>query len=79
MGKDLAAAEPAAAAVFAAADAALGFALSTVCFEGPEAELVRTETTQPAILTVAIAAFQAFILGFGRRRPRRDCELLQVP
>ena len=60
MGKDLAAAEPAAAAVFAAADAALGFALSTVCFEGPEAELVRTETTQPAILTVAIAAFQAF-------------------
>jgi len=60
MGKDLAAAEPAAAEVFAAADAALGFELSAICFEGPEAELVRTENTQPAILTVAIAAFRAF-------------------
>jgi [acyl-carrier-protein] S-malonyltransferase len=60
MGKDLAAAEPAAAAVFQAADAALGFGMSGLCFEGPEAELVRTEITQPAILTVAIAAFHAF-------------------
>jgi [acyl-carrier-protein] S-malonyltransferase len=60
MGKELAAAEPAAAAVFRAADEALGFKLSTLCFEGPEAELVRTEVTQPAILTVAIATFRAF-------------------
>ncbi len=60
MGKDLAAAEPAAADVFEAADAALGFKLSALCFEGPEAELVRTEITQPAILTVALAAFRAF-------------------
>ena len=66
MGKDLAASEPAAAAVFAAADAAVGFALSKVCFEGPEAELVRTENTQPAILTVAIAAFRAFEARGGR-------------
>jgi [acyl-carrier-protein] S-malonyltransferase len=60
MGKDLAAAEPAAAAVFDAADRALGFGLSTLCFDGPESELVRTEITQPAILTVAIAAWRAF-------------------
>jgi [acyl-carrier-protein] S-malonyltransferase len=60
MGKDLAAAEPAAEAVFAAADDALGFGLSALCFAGPESELVRTEITQPAILTVATAAFRAF-------------------
>ena len=60
MGKDLAAAEPAAAAVFRAADETLGFGLSALCFDGSEAELVRTEITQPAILTVAIAAFRAF-------------------
>jgi [acyl-carrier-protein] S-malonyltransferase len=60
MGQDLAAADPAAAAVFHSADLALGFALSKLCFEGPESELVRTEITQPAILTVAIAAFRAF-------------------
>jgi [acyl-carrier-protein] S-malonyltransferase len=60
MGKDLALAEPAASAVFRAADDALGFDLSKLCFEGPESELVRTEITQPAILTVAIAAFRAF-------------------
>lgn len=60
MGKDLADAEPAAADVFRAADDALGFALSALCFDGPDAELVRTEITQPSILTVAIAAFRAF-------------------
>jgi [acyl-carrier-protein] S-malonyltransferase len=60
MGRDLADSEPAAAAVFRAADDALGFALSKLCFEGPEAELARTEITQPAILTVAMAAFRAF-------------------
>ena len=60
MGKDLALAEPAAAAVFSAADGALGFALTALAFEGSEADLVRTEITQPAILTVAVAAFRAF-------------------
>lgn len=60
MGKDLAAAEPAAAAVFRAADRVLGFGLSGLCFEGPEAELIRTEITQPSIVTVSIAAFRAF-------------------
>jgi len=66
MGKDLAAAEPTAAALFSAADDALGFGLSKLCFEGPQTELVRTEITQPAILTVAIAAFRAFEARGGR-------------
>jgi [acyl-carrier-protein] S-malonyltransferase len=60
MGKDLAGAAPAAAAVFRAADGALGFELSALCFDGSEADLVRTEITQPAILTMAVAAFRAF-------------------
>jgi [acyl-carrier-protein] S-malonyltransferase len=67
MGKDLAAAHPSAAAVFRAADDALGFGLTALCFEGPEAELVRTEITQPSILTVAIAAFRAFEARGGAR------------
>jgi [acyl-carrier-protein] S-malonyltransferase len=67
MGKDLAAAEPAAAAVFEAADSALEFPLSNLCFEGPEAELIRTEITQPAILTVAVATFRAFETRGGSR------------
>jgi [acyl-carrier-protein] S-malonyltransferase len=56
MGKELHDAEPAARAVFEEADEALGFRLSTLCFEGPEAELALTANTQPAILTTSIAA-----------------------
>jgi len=56
MGKELFDAEPAARAVFEEADEALGFSLSTLCFEGPEAELSLTANTQPAILTTSIAA-----------------------
>ena len=59
MGKDLTA-EPAAAAVFGQADDALGFGLAATCFRGTEDELARTEITQPAILTVAVAAYRAF-------------------
>jgi [acyl-carrier-protein] S-malonyltransferase len=57
MGKSLAETEPAAARVFEEADAALGFSISRVCFEGPDDELRRTEITQPALLTVSLAAF----------------------
>src|SRR5580692_7516357 len=57
MGKSLAAAEPVAARVFEEADDALGFSISRLCFEGPEEELRRTEITQPAMLTVSVAAF----------------------
>ena len=56
MGKSLAEAYPEAAHVFDQADAALGFALSNLCFEGPEDQLKLTENTQPALLTVSIAA-----------------------
>src|ERR671917_2609664 len=59
MGRDLAQNFPAARAVFEAADEALGFALSTLCFEGPEGELQLTENTQPAILAASVAALRA--------------------
>lgn len=41
--------------VFESADEALGFALSTLCFEGPDEDLKLTENTQPAILTTSTA------------------------
>lgn len=56
MGKELAENYPEAARVFEAADEALGFPLSALCFEGPEEELKLTENTQPAILTASVAA-----------------------
>jgi [acyl-carrier-protein] S-malonyltransferase len=46
--------------VFEEADQALGFALSSLCFEGPEHELRLTANTQPATLVTSIAAFRAF-------------------
>ena len=58
MGKALAEAYPAARRVFEEADEALGFAISRLCFEGPEDQLKMTENTQPALLTVSIAAFE---------------------
>jgi [acyl-carrier-protein] S-malonyltransferase len=57
MGKGLAEAFPAARRIFEEADDALGFALSRLCFEGPEEDLKLTENTQPALLTVSTAAF----------------------
>src|SRR6267142_3673234 len=59
MGKDLADNFPAARQVFEDADTALGFALSELCFHGPADQLQLTENTQPAILTVSIAALRA--------------------
>ena len=56
MGKDLAAAFPAARRVFDEVDAALGEKLSTLCFEGPEEQLKLTANTQPSFLTVSAAA-----------------------
>ena len=59
MGRDLAENFPESRAIFDAADAALGFAISKLCFDGPEEELKLTENTQPAILTVSTAAYRA--------------------
>ena len=59
MGRDLYEAFPAARAVFDEADAALGFALSALCFEGPAEELTRTINAQPALLTTSYACLAA--------------------
>ena len=59
MGKDLAENSAVAREVFEEADDALGFAISRLCFDGPAEELQLTENTQPAILTVSVAAFRA--------------------
>jgi len=58
MGKELADKYPAARQTFEEADEALGYKLSSVCFDGPEDQLRLTEITQPAILTVSIAALR---------------------
>jgi [acyl-carrier-protein] S-malonyltransferase len=57
MGKALADTHAVARRVFEEADEALGFALSRLCFEGPDDQLKLTENTQPALLTVSAAAF----------------------
>jgi [acyl-carrier-protein] S-malonyltransferase len=58
MGKELAEKYPAARAVFDEADQALGFSVSKMCFEGTDEELKLTANTQPAILTVSVAAYR---------------------
>ena len=67
MGKALYEASAAARAVFDEADVALGFALSRLCFEGPEEELKLTANTQPAILTHSVAAFEDLRARFPER------------
>ena len=58
MGKELCAQFAIAQQVFTEAEDALGFSLRRLCFDGPEAELKLTEITQPAILTVSVAALR---------------------
>lgn len=58
MGKALAEQFPICQQTFAEADAALGEALSQLCFEGPEDRLLLTENAQPAILAMSIAAYR---------------------
>src|SRR5579884_2345419 len=58
MGKDLAEKFAIARQTFEEADEALGKKLSQLCFEGPEDQLRLTENTQPAILTVSVAAWR---------------------
>jgi [acyl-carrier-protein] S-malonyltransferase len=59
MGQSLAAASPAARAVFERADAALGEPITRLAWEGPEDELNRTERAQPALLAASIAWLEA--------------------
>jgi malonyl CoA-acyl carrier protein transacylase len=67
MGKDLYDNFAVSRAVFAEADDALGFSLSEMCFAGSESDLQLTANTQPAILTVSVAACRA-MEAEGRRR-----------
>lgn len=59
MGADIFAASPAARTVYETANAALGFSLSTLCFEGPEETLRETINTQPAIVVTSLALLAA--------------------
>jgi len=58
MGKELSEKYAVVRQTFAEADEALGYALSQLCFEGPEEKLKLTEITQPAILTASVAAWR---------------------
>jgi [acyl-carrier-protein] S-malonyltransferase len=59
MGRELAAADSSARAVFAEADDVLGFSLSRLCWDGPAEELNDTAVTQPALLTHSVAVLRA--------------------
>ncbi|MGD0745307.1 MAG: ACP S-malonyltransferase [Verrucomicrobiota bacterium] len=58
MGRDLAGKFPSARAWFDRANDALGYDLAAICFDGPDAELTRTENAQPGIFLVSWVAFQ---------------------
>ncbi len=57
MGKDFHDAFPQVQDIFSRADEALGYKISTLCFEGPEDELKLTQNTQPALLAVSYVAY----------------------
>ena len=63
MGRELTEHFPVAKESFTEADAALGFALSKLCFEGPAEELQLTANTQPAILATSVAAYRVLASG----------------
>src|SRR6185312_11164285 len=65
MGKDLAAAFPAARDVFHRIDDALGAPLSTLCFEGPADELTQTHNAQPALFAHGAAAWAVVVEALG--------------
>lgn len=59
MGKDFAEAYPAARDVFERADRVLGFAISSLCFDGPAEQLEKTDIQQPAIFVTSVAVYRA--------------------
>lgn len=67
MGKDFAAASPAARRLYAQADEILGIPLSRLCFEGPLEELTATDVAQPAIYVTSLAALAALEEAAGAR------------
>ena len=76
MGKDLAAAFPAANNRFEQANEVLGYDLKKLCFEGPEEELKLTQNTQPAILTVSYCCLRCFLR---RNRTATQCSGRALP
>ena len=60
MGKEMAEKFPVAKEVFQEADDALGYSITEIAFAGPEEELIKTNNTQPAILTTSYACFKVF-------------------
>ncbi|MBI1878199.1 MAG: ACP S-malonyltransferase [Chloroflexi bacterium] len=70
MGQALVENYPAAREIFCKADEVLGFSLSRLCFEGPEADLNDTINTQVAMLTTSIAALEALKAAGYQARPR---------
>src|SRR5262249_49079960 len=79
MGADIARTSPAARAVFALADAAAGFPLSTLCFEGPEEALRETINTQPAIVATSLALLAALQEAAGSELPSAGEPSITVP
>ncbi|MBC7843514.1 MAG: ACP S-malonyltransferase [Gemmatimonadaceae bacterium] len=67
MALDLVDVHPIAAETFREADAALGFALSTLCFQGPAETLMETHNAQPALLTHGVAVWRLLAERFGAR------------
>ena len=61
MGRDLYEASDAARQVFDTADRVLGYALTEICFEGPDERLRQTEYTQPAIFATSLACLAAAV------------------
>jgi len=72
MGKDLYETFPESRTVFNKADQVLGMPLSKLCFEGPQEELTQTQNCQPAILTMSIAAWEAFKVATGYKPQAQD-------
>ena len=66
--QDFAAAYPIVADTFAEASSALGYDLWSVTQNGPESELNRTEVTQPALLSAAVAIWRIWLQAGGRKK-----------
>src|SRR3990172_5643108 len=60
MGRDVAESNAAARGVFNRANVVLGFDLARICFDGPAAELERTDVQQPAIFVTSVAIWEAW-------------------
>jgi len=67
MGRDVAESSAAARGVFDRANDVLGFDLARVCFDGPAAELERTDVQQPAIFVTSVAIWEAWLEAGGAR------------